>query len=496
MNSKLIILNEEPAAESAATVPQRHPTTADGFAGNVALVTLGCAKNQVDSELMLGGLIKAGFRPVTDADAADLIVVNTCAFLQSAVEEGIDRILELAQYRKSGRCKRLIVAGCMVERYRESLLRELPEVDRFISTDELLSVAPFTATSQECLDQSRRPYFLYDETMPRVISSRSNSAFIKIAEGCDRPCSFCIIPKLRGQYRSRPLESIANEIHQLRTAGICEFNLVAQDLTAYGTDFTGQTRDSLTTLLHRLTVEAVQRNDFFWLRLLYAYPVGVSPELLAQIKESPVICKYLDLPLQHISAPVLKRMHRPLGEKGTRELVELIRKTAPEIALRTTFLVGFPGETDEDAARLCEFVAEGHFTHLGVFVYSPEEEAASFGYDGAVPAEVAEERRARVMACQQAVVSTRLRSFIGERIQVLIEGPHEESEYLLSARTQWQAPETDGGVIINDIDPTLGFEDGLSDEAAEQLAGCFAEVEVTDAAPYDLIGTLVAKVRR
>jgi ribosomal protein S12 methylthiotransferase len=464
---------------------------AQGFGGNALLVTLGCAKNLVDSEVMLGALRAKGFRTVSEPEQADLIVVNTCAFLKSAVEEGIDRILDLARYKDIGRCRRLIVAGCMVERYRADLEQSLPEVDRFLSTDELLTVADEETTTAEALDSARRPYFLYDESMPRLRSTLGHTAFIKVAEGCDRPCAFCIIPKIRGSFRSRPIHSVVTEARELVLDGVKELNLVAQDLTSYGLDFNESRKRSplLPQLLEELGGLQAELQRDFWVRLLYAYPIGVNEELIEQIRNSPVVCKYLDLPLQHISHPVLKGMNRPLGERGTRGLIEQIRKQAPDIALRTTFIVGFPGETEADVDALEQFVSEGHFTHVGVFTYSQEAEAKSYHFENQVPDKVKEARRKRIMECQQKIVARRSAELIGRTLPVLLENFHEESDLLLTARAAWQAPETDGEIIVNELDESLLPPD---DDAFDPspLLGRFGRVRITQTMGYDLIGTL------
>ena len=464
-------------------------TARPDFAGNAALITLGCAKNEVDSEVMLGALTGRGFRVVTNPALADLIVVNTCAFLQSAVDESLDAILSAAEFKRTGRCRKLIVAGCLVERYRGELRSELPEVDSFISTDDLLRVGEERESTESAFDNARRPYFLYDESMPRVLGSGGGaSAYLKIAEGCDRPCTFCIIPKIRGAFRSRSIESIKSEVVSLLHSGVSEVNLVAQDLTAYGTDHgdSARLKSKLPELLREI-VAAGRAISPFWVRLLYAYPIGVTEELIRLIQETPEICNYLDLPLQHISGPVLKRMQRPLGERGTRALIEQIRSLAPEIALRTTFIVGFPGETEYDVKRLEEFVRAGHFAHVGVFCYSQEREAVSFAFRDQVPEELKNERRNRIMVAQQQVVERHLSSFVGEKIPVFIEGPHPESEHLLSARAEWQAPETDGVVIINDLESNADTPD---DVARKSLSGQFGVVEVVECLGYDLVGRL------
>jgi ribosomal protein S12 methylthiotransferase len=474
--------------EAAAVVADRD------FAGNVALVTLGCAKNLVDSEVMLGALRQRGFREISDPSAADVIVVNTCAFLSSAAQESIDTILDLSRWKKEGRCRKLVVAGCLVERYRGELKENLPEVDQFISTDELLKVGELDETTAECLDSSRRPYFIYDETMPRVISTGGHTAFIKISEGCNRPCAFCIIPKLRGAFRSRSQQSIVNEAAALIRGGVRELSLVGQDLTAYGTDFPAN-RGIISELPSLLDSIVACTSSPFWLRLLYAYPVGVTEELINTLRSSPNLCRYLDMPLQHISASVLKSMRRPLGAKGTRALIERIRSTAPEVALRTTFIVGFPGETEQDVQELVEFVREGHFTHVGVFEYSQEEGTPAYKMGQQVSTAEKKRRRKAVMEAQQAVVESRFNSLIGQTIKVLIDGEHEESDLLLSGRTEWQAIETDGSVIINEVDESVlekcGYD--LTDEMtirAADFTGRFAEVEITDFAGYDLVGKI------
>ena len=462
-----------------------------GFAGNVLMVTLGCAKNLVDSEVMLGALRSRGFRPIGEPEQADLIVVNTCAFLQSAVEEGVDRILELARYKETGRCRKLVVAGCMVERYRSDLESSLPEVDRFISTDELLTVADDESTSEQCFDGARRPYFLYDESMPRMRSTEGHTAFVKIAEGCDRPCAFCIIPKIRGEFRSRAISSIVNEISSLVADGVKEISLVAQDLTSYGVDFVDGKRGApqLESLLDH--IEQIEAPNGLWVRLLYAYPIGVTETLITKIVKSRKICSYLDLPLQHISNSVLKRMNRPLGERGTRGLIEQMATIAPDLAIRTTFVVGFPGETEEDVDALEQFVREGYFTHVGVFTYSQESEAKAFHFPDQVPEEIKEERRRRIMEAQQSVVEARLREYLGHELRVLVDGYHEDTDLLLAARTEWQGAETDGLVIVNEVEEEFLTADGEAFDL-ERVKGRFGRVLITDVTGYDLVGRLVA----
>lgn len=453
---------------------QKEPVRGAEFQGRVAVVTLGCAKNQVDSEVMLGVLQKKGFELVNDVKEADLAIVNTCGFLESAVKESLDCILDLAELKTNGRLRQLIVAGCMVERYQGDLKKTLPEVDHFISPNDLLSVGDVAQGNAvlESLDRAARPYFLYDDTMPRCLSTRSHTAYVKISEGCNRPCTFCIIPKIRGTMRSRSIDSVVREVTNLVSGGVREINLVAQDLTSYGLD---RKERGLADLLREL-----DRTGIDWVRLLYAYPIGIDKELLQTISSLNSVCDYLDLPLQHASEAVLKNMKRPLGRYSPRSIAELVAKEAPSISMRTTFIVGFPGERDEDVAELESFIREGHFSSVGIFTYSAEEGTPAHDMSGHISAEEKDERRARLMLAQQEVVAERLSRYIGQTIPVLVEGTHEDSDLLISARSRFQAPEVDGVVIINDIN-------GCS---AVPEAGTIAQVEITEIAGYDLIGTL------
>ncbi|HMO18623.1 MAG TPA: 30S ribosomal protein S12 methylthiotransferase RimO [Oligoflexia bacterium] len=482
MKPVLPVLSDNNSCDLAASHPvASSPVDARNFSGTVAFVTLGCSKNTVDSEVMMGVLSQKGYVPVEDISVADLIVVNTCAFLESAVKEGIDTILDVSRYKTEGRCRRLVVAGCMVERYRAELALSLPEVDMFISTDEILKVGDEDSTAGHTFDEARRPYFLYDDQAPRVLSTGSHTAYVKIAEGCNRPCAFCIIPKIRGSFRSRARDSVIRECSGLISQGVRELNLVAQDLTAYGTDFEGN-RGIISELPGLLSGICEANRDLdFWLRLYYAYPIGLSEELLKMISCYPQICNYLDLPLQHISHAVLKRMQRPLGEKGTRALIDTIRSSSPELVLRTTFVVGFPGETDQDIRQLEDFIREGHFTHVGIFTYSQEKEAKAFSFDQQVDDEVKNERRDHLMGVQQEVLSKKLNSYVGKTQRVIFEGLHPESDMLYQARSEWQGPDADGIIIINDCEENF---------PASEMIGKFIEVEITDVAGYDLLGSV------
>jgi ribosomal protein S12 methylthiotransferase len=358
------------------------------------------------------------------------------------------------------------------------LVESLPEVDQFLLTGELLSVGKVARDGimERALKDAGRPYFIYDETMPRLLASAPHTAYVKVAEGCNRPCTFCIIPRIRGAMRSRPISSVVQEVQQLSHRGVKEVNLVAQDLTSYGGDATP--KESLLGLL-----EALDRDGGVpWIRLLYSYPIGIDAPLLRAIADLPNICEYLDLPLQHASEAVLKRMKRPIGSFATRPIVEKIRKTAPEIALRTTFIVGFPGETEEDIAELESFVREGHFASVGVFKYSREKGTPSHDFEDQVREKIKEERRQRIMEAQQEVLNRRLISQVGSQIRVLVEGAHQDSDLLLTGRSRVQAPEVDGVVIINDLHQV--------DDKIPSV-GDIVKVEITEVAGYDLIGSVV-----
>lgn len=484
MKSSLSILpiegSQNPSCSSVA-VNINEPRPLDGkvaFSGRAAVVTLGCAKNQVDSEVMIGVLRNSGFEIVNDLSRADVAVINTCGFLESAVKESVDCVLELSELKRSGSLRRLLVAGCMVERYKGDIRKALPEVDSFISLDGLLSVGQAALgaddTLRDILHEGSRPYFLYDDTMPRHLASRRHMAYVKVSEGCNRPCAFCIIPQIRGAMRSRSIESIMREVQALGAQGVREINMVAQDLTAFGTDRS----EKLVDLLRGLD----QAKAAAWIRLLYAYPVGVDDELLAAIVGLPSVCNYLDVPLQHSSEEVLRAMKRPIGRFGSRRFVEYVRGKAPEIKLRTTFIVGFPGETEKDITDLESFVADGHFESVGVFTYSPEPGTAACELGDQISEKEKRARRDRVMLAQQKVRVSRNQEYVGKRLEVLVEGPHEETDMLLAGRARFQAPEVDGVILINDVAENLGTVE----------AGHIGQVEISEISGYDLVGTLVA----
>ncbi|MCI5066376.1 30S ribosomal protein S12 methylthiotransferase RimO [bacterium] len=484
MSSKLHIIGDGPKDAGAvvqAESPAHEGKTLVGrdYQGKVAVVNLGCAKNQVDAEVMLGALHHAGFELIDDPVEADIAVVNTCGFLQSAVEEGVDTILDLSEL-KSQRLRKLIVAGCMVERYGEELRESLPEVDHFLGGNDLLKVIDAAREGFDSpLRQAARPYFIYDETVPRVLSEGNSSAFVKISEGCNRPCSFCIIPRIRGTFRSRAADSIIHEVRELRAQGVREVNLVAQDLTAYGED-RKESGEDFRTLLRRLD----QETEMDWIRPYYAYPLGIHKELLQTIVESERVVNYLDIPLQHVSESILRAMKRPMGKFSPKPLVEMMRTVAPEIALRTTFIVGHPGEDDSHIEELADFLRSAQFEHVGIFTYSQEEGTPSYELAGQVPEEEKEARRNYLMEVQQELQSEQLEQRVGETYSVLLDGHHPESDLLLRGRTPFQGPDVDGEVIINDIDESITVPQ-------EQIRSTFGEVLITETAGYDLIGTLL-----
>jgi ribosomal protein S12 methylthiotransferase len=447
------------------------PTQATRSPKKVYFVSLGCPKNQVDTEIMLGVVRDQGHELVGSAEEADTLVVNTCGFIEEAKQESIETILELAQAKAQGTRKRLVVAGCLSQRYPEELAREMPEVDNFLGSADMLGLAQVLSGGAERMGVSplsRRAY-LYDHTTPRQVSGRIHSAYLKIAEGCDRPCAFCIIPKLRGPQRSRTIASIVAEAETLVAAGARELCLVAQDLTTYGTDL--DERPSFEKLLDGLC----QVRDLRWIRLHYAFPTTVSDGLIAQIASEPKIATYIDVPLQHVDTDVLKRMRRGYTEKVVRNLVDRLRAQSSYIYLRTTMLVGHPGETEDAFQRLYDFIEEGQIDHLGVFPWSREDGTPSALLPARVDPELAEERRLALMELQEEIRQAKHEALIGEVLEVLVEGVSDESEFLLEGRHEGQAPGIDGKVI-------------LTDGAAEP--GSFVRARVTQVEAVDLVATL------
>jgi ribosomal protein S12 methylthiotransferase len=446
----------------------------------VGFVSLGCPKNLVDSEVMMGQLKAAGYEVTANADEADTVVVNTCGFIESAKQESIDAILEAGRWKTEGKAKRVIVAGCLVERYRDELRAEMPEVDAFIGTsqiNDILKVAD-ARTDPRSLPilplGNQSATYLYDESTPRMLATPGYTAFIKIAEGCDRPCAFCFIPQMRGHFRSRRFGSIMKEAEQLAKQGVKELVLVAQDSSRYGEDLGEQ--DALAGLLRELA----RLDDIEWVRVMYTYPTHISDGFLDVIATEPKAVNYLDMPLQHASQNVLKLMKRGGNRQSLERLIKRVRERVPGIAVRTTFITGFPGETDEDFTELLEFVRTVEFDRVGVFTYSDEEGTPAFELADKVDPKIARRRRDRLMKEQAKISERRNREKIGSTVRVLFEGESKETELLWQGRIETQAAEIDGCVLIND-----------APEGFEPVPGQFVNVLITEAHQYDLVGHIV-----
>jgi len=476
----------------------------------IGLISLGCPKNLVDSEVMLGLAQQAGHELTNDAAGADVLVVNTCAFIDAAKQESIDTILEMAQHKTDGACRRLIVTGCMAERYRDELKAQIPEIDAVLGTGEVpdivraigdnperserrplharvaplrffgTSTAPGTpapatlAPSTQHPAPSTLPTYIYDADTPRLLATPKHYAYVKIAEGCDYKCAFCIIPTLRGHYRSRPADSIVREARALAARGVKELLLISQDTTFYGID--RHERGALPRLLRELnTIDGLE-----WIRLLYLYPTTIDDETLAAMADCDKVCKYVDLPLQHASNAVLKRMKRPGTRQSYDRLLTRIRERVPGVALRTTFIVGFPGEQSADVDELCAFVADHDFDHVGVFTYSHEEGTSAHQLDDDVLKKVKVGRRGRVMGLQKRLVQKRLRRRIGQRVRMVVDGPSSDHELVLKGRLESQAPDIDASVFLTECDPS-GFRPGE-----------FTDVELVGSREYDLIARPIA----
>jgi ribosomal protein S12 methylthiotransferase len=440
------------------------------------MVSLGCPKNLVDSEVMLGMLARQGYQLTARAEQAEIIIVNTCAFIAPAKRESINTILEMAEYKKSGAARKLVVAGCLVERYRQEILKEIPEVDFVIGTNELERVLEACGEDSKgrSLEGCAAPY-LYHDLTPRVLSTPPYSAYLKIAEGCDQPCSFCVIPQMRGRFRSRMFASVVREAENLARKGVVELTIVGQDTTSYGEDL--GLRDGLASLLRELG----KIPELVWVRFLYCYPNRLTDALIAAVAETTKLAKYIDVPLQHASAPVLKLMRRGSSGEHFLRLIERIRAAIPEVTLRTSFIVGFPGETEADFQRLLSFVEAAQFDHLGVFLYSNEETSSSYALPGQVPAAVARRRKQKLMALQRRISRRKLRQRVGRSFPVLVEGRSEETELLFEGRLESQAPGIDGRVLINDF------------EGSEPRPGEFRWATITAAGDYDLVSRLEAR---
>jgi ribosomal protein S12 methylthiotransferase len=482
----------------------------------IGFLSLGCPKNLVDGEVMLGLARDAGHEITSDASGADVLVVNTCAFIDSAKQESIDAILEMAAQKRAGQCSRLVVTGCLAERYRDELRREIPEIDAVLGTGEVEGIldaigvrgsglgtrdsgnaATVTASPLTFFSKSpsgvpgpeprvpsleppapspepRAPTYLYDASTPRYLTTPKHFAYVKVAEGCDYTCAFCIIPTLRGSYRSRTSESIVREARALAERGVRELLLISQDTTFFGVD-RGE-RGALGRLLRELN----GIDGLAWIRLLYLYPTTITDDVLDAMADCEKVCRYIDLPLQHASASVLKRMRRPGNRRTYDALLGRIRNRVPGVTLRTTLIVGFPGETDADFAELDGFVADTAFDHLGVFTYSHEEGTRAYGLSDDVPARIKRQRRHALMARQKKIVARAHKARIGMHASVLIDGPSEEHEMVVQGRLEGQAPDIDSVVYLTDCDPTA------------YAPGTLVDTRVVDARGYDLVAAPIA----
>jgi ribosomal protein S12 methylthiotransferase len=429
------------------------------------LLSLGCPKNRVDSEVMLGTLLEQGYELVQDPGAAEVVLINSCAFIGEAKQESIDAILEHARYKETGRCKALVVAGCLTQRYADVLQQEMPEVDYFVGTSAYPRIAEIIRGERDRA-VIPDPDYIADARTPRRNSMPRWTAYVKISEGCDNQCTFCIIPALRGAQRSRPVADIVEEAHRLVEQGAVELNLVAQDLTAYGHDLPGRPR------LHHL-LQALREVPARWIRLHYAYPRDFPDELIDALAGQPNVARYLDMPLQHIADPVLRRMKRGRDSAWVRRLVSKLRDRVSGLTFRTSFIVGFPGETEEQFQELCDFVEEMRFERVGVFQFSREEGTASHDLDGQLPARTKAARQKRLLGIQRKISKMHQQALVGRTLEVLIEGVSEETDLLLEGRWMGQAPEIDGKVYVN---------------RGQAAPGQVVPVLVEQAGDYDLVG--------
>ena len=457
----------------------------------IGMLSLGCPKNLVDSEVMLGLAQQAGHTLTRDAADAEVLVVNTCAFIDKAKQESIDAILEMAEHKKTGACRRLVVTGCMAERYRDELKAQIPEIDVVLGTGEVpnivdalggrgpgsgLRTIPLLRANGEPIEpriadagSGNLPTYIYDADTPRLLATPRHYAYIKIAEGCDYKCSFCIIPTLRGRYRSRSADSIVREARALAERGVRELLLISQDTSFYGIDQGG--RGALARLLRDLD----RIDGLEWIRLLYLYPTTIGDDVLDAIAESEKVCRYIDLPLQHASDSVLRRMKRPGTRAGYETLLARIRARVPRVALRTTFIVGFPGETEADFAELQSFIRAVEFDHVGVFTYSHEEGTTAYALADDVPTTTKKKRQSSLMAAQRRIVASAQKRRIGQTVRLVVDGPSAEHELVLRGRLEGQAPDIDPMVYLTDCDPS------------EFSPGQFMDVQITGSRDYDLL---------
>ncbi len=506
-------LSVELGGQAASAPKETGKTARPVVPTRVGFVSLGCPKNLVDSEVMMGMLHEAGAELTARAEDADVIVVNTCSFIASAQQESVDTILEMVRHKTEGRAQKIVVAGCLVERFRSEIQKNIPEVDAVVGTGELENilaaagietpagrlgesytgskVGPFVILNSRAEGDAREqqgrfsreawdgaigdlPNYLYNEDTPRILATPGYTAYLKIAEGCDHPCSFCIIPQLRGKFRSRRFESVIAEAERLAASGVREVTLIGQDTTCYGEDFGLQ--DGLALLLEKLAgIEGLR-----WVRFLYAYPNKITGRLLETIAGHDNICSYMDVPLQHASASALKRMKRGGGAGVFLKSIEKMRRVIPNLTLRTSFIVGFPGETKAEFDEMCEFVREAEFDWMGAFGYSDQEGAGAFGYEAKLPEREIERRRKQLMNLQRQISKRKKKALVGREFDLLMMGESEESDLLLEGRTEMHAPEIDGKVFVNDVP-----------EGMDPRPGEFYRCVITEAHEYDLVAKIV-----
>jgi ribosomal protein S12 methylthiotransferase len=493
-----------PVSETPIEAENQPQTAGCSDKPKVGFVSLGCPKNLVDSEVMMGMLSQAGAQLTANAEEADVIVVNTCSFIETAQQESVNAILEMARLKGQGRARKLVVAGCLVERFRDEIRRNIPEVDTVVGTGELERIvsaagiampatpdSPFKILTSRPEGAAREaqgrfsreswdgaiadlPNYLYDDATPRILTTPGHTAYIKIAEGCDHPCSFCIIPQIRGKFRSRRFESVIAEAERLARSGVREITLIGQDTTCYGEDF--DLKDGLALLLEKLA----HIEDLRWIRFLYAYPNKIGGRLLETIAANEKICPYIDVPLQHASPSVLKRMKRGGGADVFLRLIEKMRRIIPDLTLRTSFIVGFPGETEREFEELCDFVQEAKFDWMGGFGYSDQEGAGAFSQERKISGFEIERRRKHLMKIQKGISKKKLRTLVGKQFELLLEGTSAESQLLLEGRTRMHAPEIDGKLFVNDVATNTTIQPGN-----------FYRCVVTEAHDYDLVAKII-----
>lgn len=437
----------------------------------VGFISLGCSKNLVDTEVMLRKLYDKGFEITADESDAEIIVINTCGFIESAKQESIENILDAARLKECGKCKHIIATGCLVERYRNEVMDEMPEIDALVGVGSLIDIAD----ACEAVMRGERYTSFRDKECSelggeRIITTEPHTAYLKIAEGCDNRCTYCAIPLIRGRLRSRPIEDIVREAQELEAVGVREINLIAQDTTRYGLDLYGEYS------LARLVRELTDKTSIPWIRLLYCYPDKITDELVAELRDNPRLLKYMDIPIQHISDRVLTRMNRHGGSELIREAVKRLRREVPDIILRTTAMVGFPGESDEDFTELCEFIKEARFDRFGAFTYSPEEGTAAFDFDGAVDEQVKQDRYDILMQTQLTITEEQNAAKVGRELIVLVDG-YDDAAEVYYGRSYADAPDVDGKIFFKSDDPIS--------------AGAFVRVRITEALDYDLVGEVI-----